>query len=414
MICALAVILSSMGTVLALRGSYNVKLYNNISEYNEKLAAVEEQMEEYGEIAADIRQIDELYRQMYPGVLDDEELRDGAIKGYVAGSGDKYGFYYSPEEAEALMDSVNGETDGIGVSVIYDAEAGCIEIISVYGDSPADSAGIRTGDYIAYVIGEDGERKAVAEIGYEAAVNMLRGEAGTQAEFVVLRDDNGDGVYDEINFSVEREHIESESVSYHIYEPDASIGVVRITGFDKNTPAQFFAAVESLRSDGAEKLIFDVRYNPGGDKDSVCEILDYLLPEGPLMRTVDAEGNYTVIETSDESFLDMPMAVVMNSGTASAGELFAAAIKDYGAGKLVGEKTYGKGSMQSIISVFDDGSLLKLTVDMYCPPYSENYDGDGVYPDIEEPLDEALLEKSFYKYTDEEDNQLRAAAASFE
>ncbi|MBP3378017.1 MAG: S41 family peptidase, partial [Clostridia bacterium] len=201
---------------------------------------------------------------------------------------------------------------------------------------------------------------------------------------------------------------------YHVYEPDNSIGVIQISGFERNTPEQFVKAVDSLKADGVKKLIFDVRYNPGGDKDAVCDILDYLLPEGDLLRTVDAEGKYTTVETSDKKFLDMPMAVVMNSGTASAGELFAAAIKDYGAGKLVGEQTYGKGSMQSIMPVFDDGSLLKLTVALYCPPTSENYDGVGIAPDVAEPLDESLTEINFHKLTDANDNQLRAAAKTFE
>ncbi len=424
MICIFAVVISVMGTVLVYRTSFNRELnalneqYNAAAEeldrvYQAKIDAVNEQIAEYGDIAADLREIDEMYRANFPGVLDASSLRDFAIKGYVAGTGDRYGFYYSPEEAEELMNEVNGESDGIGVNVIYDADVGCIEIVSVTPDSPAEKNGVMAGDYIAYVFDKDGKRAAVAEIGYEVALNLLKGKSGTEAKFVVLRDDNGDEKYEEIEFSIERAHIESVSVMYHVYELDKTVGVIKITGFDKKTPEQFIDAVEALKQDGVTKLVFDVRNNPGGDKDAVCEVLDYLLPEGVLMRTVDADGNYTVIETSDASFLDMPMAVIMNSGTASAGELFAAAIKDYGAGLLVGETTYGKGSMQSIVPVFDDGSLLRLTVALYCPPVSENYDGIGIAPDIEEPLDEALENKNPFKYTDAEDNQLSAAVATF-
>lgn len=424
MICIFAVILSSMGTVLFYRTSYNKQLHALNKEYTAaadeldkvykaKLAAIDEQIAEYGEIAADLRDIDEMYRELFPGTLDSGELRNFAIKGYVAGTGDRYGFYYSPEEAEVLMNEVNGESDGIGVNVIYDTDTGCIEIISVNPDSPAEKSGVLVGDYIAYVINDDGEKESVSEMGYDVALSYLRGESGTVAEFTVLRDSNGDKVYDEIDFSIERASIESVSVSYHIYEPDNTVGVIRITSFDRKTPGQFVNAVEELREAGAEKLVFDVRYNPGGDKDAVCEILDYLLPEGPILRTVDSDGNYTVVESSDKSFLDMPMAVVMNSGTASAGELFAAAIKDYDCGKLVGDVSYGKGSMQSILPVFDDGSLLRLTVSLYCPPVSENYDGVGITPDVSEPIDEALEGKNFYKYTDAEDNQLRAAVNTF-
>lgn len=411
MLCVLCAVLASMITVLTLRETYNSAVYELNKDYSAKLAAVEEQMEVYGEIASDLCEIDALYRENYPDELDTDALRDGVIRGYIAGTGDRYGFYYSPEDAKALTNDMEGETDGIGVNVIYDASVGCIEVISVYSDSPAEEAGIVSGDYIGYIINDDGTRDAVSELGYENALARLRGEAGTDAEFVVLRDDDGDGVYSELEMTATRAHIDSRSVEYHLYEPDTSIGVIRITGFDGNTPEQFIAAVEALRDDGAEKLIFDVRYNPGGRDDSVCAVLDYLLPEGPLLRTVDSEGNYTVKYSSDESFLDMPMAVVMNSGTASAGELFAAAIRDYGAGKLVGDVTYGKGSIQMLTSVLDDGSILKLTYALYCPPVSENYDGVGITPDVSVALDESLADKSFYKLTDAEDNQLRAAAA---
>ncbi len=420
-----AVILSVMGTVLVYRTLYNAQLFSLNKQYSDavdelnetyesRIDAVEEQISEYGDIAKSLREIDELYRAIYPGTLDEDELKNYVLKGYVVGAGDRHGFYYSPEEAETLMSDIEGESDGIGINVIYDVEAGCIEVISVNPDSPAEKNGMRVGDYIAYVIDDEGNKTAVAEIGYDAALTALRGKAGTEAKFTVLRDEDGDEVYDEIDFAIERAKVDSISVSHRVYEPDSTVGVIKITGFDKKTPEQFIAAVEDLKSKGVEKLVFDVRNNPGGDKDAVCEVLDYLLPEGPILRTVDAEGNYTVEKSSDENFLDMPMAVVMNSGTASAGELFAASIKDYEAGKLVGEVTYGKGSMQTIMPVLDDGSMLRITTALYCPPKSENYDGVGITPDVEAPLDEALKNKNPYKYTDAEDNQLRAAVETFE
>ena len=420
LVCIFGIIMSSMITAIYFRESYNMQVHELNKQYNEaateldeaykaRLDAIEKQMAEYGEIAADIREIDELYRSMYPGEIDQEKIRNYAIKGYVAGTGDRYGFYYSPEEAEELTNDINGETDGIGTNVIYDTATGCIEVVSVVPDSPAEKAGLMVGDFIAYVV-KDNKREAVAEIGYDAALTALKGKAGTVADFIVYRDSDGDGIYTEEEFSIERAHVESLSVRYHVYEPDSSVGVIQISGFDKKTPDQFFAAVADLKNSGVTKLVFDVRNNPGGDKDAVCDILDYLLPEGPLLRTVNAEGEYTTEEESDAFFLNMPMAVVMNSSTASAGELFAAAIKDYGAGKLVGKNTYGKGSMQTIAPVLDDGSLLRLTITLYCPPVSDNYDGVGIAPDIEVDIDEALKNKNFYKYTDAEDNQLRAAA----
>jgi carboxyl-terminal processing protease len=273
---------------------------------------------------------------------------------------------------------------------------------------------VKIGDRVAFVVNDDGSRESVESLGYDGTLGRLKGEEGTVAKFVVLRDENGDGAYQEIEFAIERAQFEVVSVMYHVYESDCTVGVIQISGFDRSTVEQFKKAVEDLRSKGVTKLVFDVRNNPGGDKDAVCDILDYLLPEGALLRTVDANGTYTTVETSDASFLDMPMAVVVNGNTASAGELFAAAIKDYEAGKLVGDKTYGKGSMQSILSVLGDGSLLKVTTALYCPPVSENYDGVGITPDVVEPLAEELLDINFYKLTDANDNQLRAAVKTFE
>ncbi|MBR4881463.1 MAG: PDZ domain-containing protein, partial [Clostridia bacterium] len=188
-ICVIAIIVSSMTTIVFLSESFNSKLNELNEEYLKKVSAIEEQMAEFGDIAADIRYIDELYREMYPGELDSEQLRKYAIQGFVAGSGDRYGFDYSPEEAEELINSINGETDGIGVNVIYSADKRCIEVISVNNNSPAEKAGVKTGDYIAYVINADGEKVAVAEIGYDAALSQMRGKAGTKAEFSVFRDD---------------------------------------------------------------------------------------------------------------------------------------------------------------------------------------------------------------------------------
>ena len=285
--------------------------------------------------------------------------------------------------------------------------------INTYKDSPAEGTGIHVGDLITDVILDDGSRESVVSLGYDVALTKLRGESGTTAHFVVARDEDGDGVYDELEFTVERKKIDAESVMARLYEPDPTIAVIRITGFEKNTPDQFYAAMDEMKAAGAEKFVFDLRSNPGGDKDSVSSILDYLLPEGPILRTVDSDGNYKVLTTSDAKCLDMPMAVLVNGSTASAAELFAASVKDYGVGKVVGNVTYGKGSMQTMFDIFSDGSLLKLTVAYYCPPYSENYDGVGVKPDVEVALDESLAGVSIYKLSDTEDNQLTEAVKTF-
>ena len=162
-----------------------------------------------------------------------------------------------------------------------------------------------------------------------------------------------------------------------------------------------------MRAAGATRLIFDVRYNPGGNLESITEILDYLLPEGPIIRTVDKDGNTEMISSNAAEF-NMPMAVLANESTASAAELFTSALQDYEKAVFVGKTTYGKGSMQSIISL-GDGSAVKLTTRMYFPPFSDSYEGIGIVPDVDVDMDPALADKSIYKITDEEDTQLQAA-----
>lgn len=416
LLIALAAIVGAVASVVAIGGTYREKLCEYDSLYKEKADELEQQikisrdsLESYGELADLLYSVDQAYRQMYPNTLDEEELKKYVLNGYIAGTGDKYGYYFTEEEAEAYKESVAGETEGIGISVIQNQDYGCFEVVSVYKDSPAEESGIFVGDLITDVILDSGEKESVSSLGYDIALTKLRGESGTVAHFIVARDADGDGVFDELEFSVERKKIDAESVMARLYEPDPTVAVIRITGFEKNTPEQFIAAIEEMKSAGAEKFVFDLRSNPGGDKDSVSEILDYLLPEGPILRTVDADGNYKVITTSDESCLNMPMSVIVNGSTASAAELFAASVKDYGVGKVVGDKTYGKGSMQTIFDIFGDGSLLKLTVAYYCPPYSENYDGVGVMPDVEVALDPSLSGISIYKIADADDNQLTAA-----
>jgi len=356
--------------------------------------------------AEKINALEALLAEDFIGELDEEVLTDWMLKGFMAGLGDPYAEYYTKDEFAALLADNRGEMQGIGISVTMDTDTGLIEIISVYPDSPALEAGVLPGDKIVYII-EDGQRNSAAEMGYSVAVSKLQGKADTFAEFVVQRVDS-QGTAEEIEFSIKRGYITEYTVEGRLYAPDPTVGVIRITSFDDGTPDQFADAVLTLQNQGAKRLILDVRYNPGGELESVCSVLDSLLPEGPVIRTIDKDGNEEVVYTSDADALDMPLAVVVNEGTASAGELFASALQDYEKAPVVGVQTYGKGSMQTIRS-FGDGTGFKYTYRYYCPPYSDNFDGVGVTPDIEVPLDEALAGKSIYKITDEEDNQLAAA-----
>lgn len=375
----------------------NVLLAN---KHKEELSAAYESVARYGKLL----EADTLFRSLYVEDIDEEELMDGILSGYVYGSGDKYAAYYPADAFEEYMADLSGDAQGIGVNVIYNAEYNAIEVISVMPDSPALEAGVQPGDIVVYVgLGEDAE--SVSEIGYYGALAKLQGKAGTMAEFTVAR---GTNLSELVDFSIERGYMTEQTVLSHVYALDPTVGVVKITGFDLVTPEQFADAVNSLLAEGCDKFVIDVRYNPGGELTAICAVLDALLPQGPVIRTIDKEGNEETIYESDATEFDLPMAVLVNGSTASAAELFASALQDYDKATVVGTLTYGKGCMQTVRQL-SDGSAISVTYRYYCPPFSDNYDGIGVTPDITVELDEALREKNIYKITDEEDNQLRAA-----
>ena len=340
--------------------------------------------------------IDSVFRSNYIGEIDENKLIDSMLKGYVSGTGDKYGTYYSKDEFAELIKDSNAELVGIGINVIYDYEYNAISIINVMPDSPALEAGLCPGDKIMYV-----EETAVGDIGYSAALSKLRGDSGTTVRFTVLRDGKL------VNFEVERRKIAEYTVYSRVYSHDSSIGIVEILEFDAGTPAQFKAAVNNLLEDGVKSIVFDVRNNPGGNLESIEEVLDYLLPEGVIIRMYDATGNEETY-SSDASCVDCEMIVLVNGKTASAAELFAGTLRDFGKAKLVGETTYGKGTMQSLIQLYD-GSAISVSQKMYCPPITENYEGKGLVPDIIVDVADGDKNVSVFLLNDDNDAVLAAA-----
>lgn len=365
-----------------------VEMYNSLPEESRNI-----------ELYRKLAMIDYYYRNLYANEIDEDKLLYYVLNGYVAGTGDRYGEYYTADDFESIAQENQGNTVGIGVYVNYSEEYNGIKILSVMEDSPADKAGIKTGDIIVTI-----DNESVKEIGYYVALEKVKGEAGTKVTFDILR--NGEN----ITVTATRAKVETKTVFYHQYEYDKTIGVIRVVDFNNAVPEQFKNAVKDLMSKGVTYLVFDMRNNPGGTLSSVVDVLDYLLPEGDIAHVKDASGNVKKTYKSDANYLKgiTGMAVLTNENTASAAELFTCALKDYDKAIIVGTNTFGKGSMQTIY-MLPDGTGLRLTTNKYNPPKSDNYDGVGIKPDIEIELSDALEGKSHFEYTDSEDNQLQKA-----
>lgn len=340
-----------------------------------------------------ISEIDRITTDNYYGEIDMEMLTDSIADGYMYGLGDPYADYYNGEITEETQLSNRGSMQGIGITVIYNETADAMYVYRVDPRGPSAAAGVQVGDLIT---GVDG--LTVAEDGYEAVTEGIGGEVGT---FCYLQIRRGN---ETLELPVERLQHEITTVYSRMV---ADVGYISIERFNDLTDDQIIAAIEELLASGATSLVFDVRGCSGGLVDPTADILDYLLPEGKIISATYVSGDTKVLHSSDAKELDMPMAVLTNGSTASAAELFAAAIRDYEKGITVGETTFGKGIMQHTYNL-SDGSSVKMTVAEFLPPSGECFHGIGVQPDIEVTLTEEEW-AHFYFMTDEEDRQLQAA-----
>ena len=356
-----ACLVTFMTTFVLLRSSYEAKLGGDIVSSGGE-----------GESGIDfdkLLEVDAYVRANFIGTVDYEKAMQYMLDGYMYALGDKYSVYHTAEEMQALTDESNGDLVGIGVRVMMDDETGGIRILNVMHDSPALETGLQVGDVIVKV----GDLEVTADT-YNTAVNDVAGEAGTELTVTILR--NG-GTFER---TLTRRLVRSEAVFLEMQENHTAL--IRIYEFTGNAADDFIAAMEEAQKAGATGYVFDVRNNPGGDLGVIVKILDYLLPEGPIVRIVDASGEVVHTYTSDESEIQAPMVVLINENTASAAELFTSALLDYDKCVTVGQTTYGKGVMQNIITL-PDGSGIRLTTHYYNPPYSDNYNGVGIPADYE-------------------------------
>lgn len=333
------------------------------------------------------RYVDSLY--MDADSIKEDAVANGMLQGFIESIDDRYADYYDPEEYKEIMEKTSGQYGGIGVYVSQDKETGRIVIVSTIDDEPAAKAGIEADDIVMEIDGVSVFGKDLSEVS-----SMMKGEEGTQVKIKVIRE----GVQHE--YTITRKMIDMTSVDHEVIE-DGQIGYIYINTFDLNTAEQFKEALDDIEKKGAKGLIIDIRNNGGGTVRTAIEILDRMLPEGLVMYTENKKGrDEEFYSTADESY-DKPFCVLINQYSASASEVFAGAIQDFGAGKLVGEKSYGKGVVQSIIPLQEigDGSAIKITTQRYYTPKGRNIDNKGIDPDVPVEIDvDKVVKKDGYSY----------------
>ena len=347
----------------------------------EKLEALEEVIDQY------------YYRDED---IDTEAMIEGMYAGLVDSLGDPYSVYYTAEEWQQMMEETEGIYYGIGAYVSLDTTTGFAKISGVIANTPAEEAGLRENDIIYLVDGETTQGYELTEV-----TSMIKGEEGTTVHLTIYRE----GEADYLEMDVTRRKIESPTVTYEMY--DNGIGYIQITEFDDVTTDQFAEALAVIKGSDAKGLILDLRSNPGGSLPVVVDIARLILPKGMIVYTEDKYGERDEYTCDGKHELDIPLVVLINGNSASASEILAGAIKDYGKGTLIGTTTFGKGIVQRVLPL-TDGTALKLTISSYYTPNGNNIHGIGIDPDIECEFDSDAY------YEDGIDNQLDRAMQEIE
>lgn len=325
-----------------------------------------------------LREVQTLLDQYFIGEVDQEKLEDAAASAMVLSLGDRWSYYMTADQYKSYQDTLSNSYVGIGITVQARADKAGFDIISVIEGGPAEDAGVLAGDIVIAVDGTD-----VTGMETSAMSALIKGEENTTVTITVLRSE------EQKDFTLTRKKFQTPVATYEMLE--GNIGLITIENFDERCASETITAIEALTAQGATALIFDVRNNPGGYKTEMVEVLDYLLPKGVLFRSVDFRGRESV-DYSDEKHLDIPMAVLVNLSSYSAAEFFAAALDEYDAAVIVGEKTFGKGYFQNTFPL-SDGSAINLSVGKYTTPNGNSLAGVGLTPEVEVPVNEATAAK---------------------
>lgn len=337
-----------------------------------------------------LRNIMEKY-YLHPDEVTDERLEEGMYKGMVDSLGDPYTVYYTEDEYKALMESTSGSFDGVGLYLSQDPNTMEIIVSKPMENTPAEEAGILAEDVLIKVNDED-----IREMELSLVVTKVKGISGSSVKLTFLREGK------EMEFEVKRAKIETPTVKHEMKDADKGIGYIYIGEFDEVTYQQFMMALEDLKSQGMKSLIIDLRDNPGGNLNTVCDICDELLPEGLIVYCEDNKGERREYNSVAEQSFTGDMVVLVNGNSASASEIMTGALKDYGLAKIVGTTTFGKGIVQTVLPL-GDGTAIKITIQDYFTPKGNNIHKVGIEPDVEVELDIDAYKK------DGTDNQLNKA-----
>ena len=340
-------------------------------------------------------QVEYLIKNRFIEEADMEKAEDAAATAMIDSLGDRWSYYLSAADYATHKEQVDNAYVGIGITISPEENSQGFLILAVQKDSGAEAAGLLAGDIITGAESQDVRGMTTAQLR-----DIIRGKEGTSVSLEITRDS------EVLRVQVTRMRILTEVVRYEML--GNSIGLIAISNFDARCADETIAAIEALREQGAQALIFDVRNNPGGYATELVKVLDYLLPEGDLFRTLDYAGRETV-DKSDASFLDMPIAVVCNEDSYSAAEFFPAAIQEYGAGTIVGMPTCGKGYFQYTYEL-SDGSAVGLSAGKYFTPNGKSLIGTGIQPDVVVEVDDETRAKIAYGTLDAKDDpQIQAA-----
>lgn len=343
-----------------------------------------------------LAQLENLIQEKFINDVDKTALEDGAAAGMVAALNDRWSYYIPADQYEAHMEQMNNAYVGIGVTITVREDGKGFNVMLVEPGGPAQDAGILPGDIITAVEGQN-----AIELGTDGARNLIRGKEGTDVTITILRDGQT------MDVTMTRKNIQVQVTSGEMLED--KIGLVTIANFDSRCADETVATIETLLEQGATALIFDVRNNPGGYKHELVELLDYLLPAGPLFRSLSYDGREEV-DSSSESCIELPMAVLINGSSYSAAEFFAAALEEYDWAVTVGDPTVGKSYFQNTFR-FTDGSAVGLSIGKYFTPKGVSLaDVGGLIPNIQVEVDEETAAKIYGKLLDPaEDPQIQAA-----